>query len=663
MRHLILIICGLAALVSVLGFIKWAFAPSGKLPAFRVARTKLRLRLRLHPGRGFASAFQIWYRWSRFASFRQSARTRPALGFWTRLFRPGTHATWLGRVQYRLGLRMSIQEHLAVLGPPRSFKSGFLADKILRAQGSVVSVSTKPDMFNLTSGWRSHVGPVAVFNPMGTGNLPTTMRFNPVPGSHDETTAMRRGIAFAEAVRTEGTEGGDFWQGQAGVYLPAMFCAAALAEFDREPLAWAGDLRLVAHWAIAGDFHAPIKILRRFGKHPFADALTRMAGSNERTTQTVQMVFAQALQFMNDPKLASCVLPVPGEGFDIESFLLNKGTLYMIAEQRGEMSPLAPLFAMIVMEIHWIATQLGSQMRGERIDPPLQLNGDELTQTCPIPMPSLLADSGGRGIQVILTAHGIAQLEGRWKETGARAILDTTNHVYLPGILDSQTLRHASETCGEASFKARGEKHERIAAPACPPEMLRELPAKRALILRNSCAPVIARLPMAWRNWRYWLVRFKSLRKTSGFHGAALDVYCVPSLLDLPPEDLRVPRRAVPPRRAPWTPAPRSGGPGPAPGTPGRRPAAPEPPRPVPQLPDRHPSGETPVIPPGQEAVNGHGLDQAEESRNGQQPNGHQAAAGGRAGDAQTDAEQADADEPVARDPWDDGTEPESEVA
>ena len=34
---------------------------------------------------------------------------------------------------------------------------------------------------------------------------------------------------------------------------------------------------------------------------------------------------------------------------------------------------------------------------------------DEVTQICPVPVPSWLADSGGKGIQIITVAHGEAQ--------------------------------------------------------------------------------------------------------------------------------------------------------------------------------------------------------------------------------------------------------------
>ena len=51
---------------------------------------------------------------------------------------------------------------------------------------------------------------------------------------------------------------------------------------------------------------------------------------------------SRALSFMADPALAASVLPVPGTGFDIPSFLADAGTVYMIAESVSEEAPVAP---------------------------------------------------------------------------------------------------------------------------------------------------------------------------------------------------------------------------------------------------------------------------------------------------------------------------------
>ena len=118
----------------------------------------------------------------------------------------------------------------------------------------------------------------------------------------------------------------------------------------------------------------------------------------------------------------------------------------MIADSGQQEAPVAPLFAAMASEIHYQAAQMGQASRGGRLDPPLLMGLDEVTQICPVPLPFWLADSGGKGIQVCAVAHGEAQLAGRWGDQGKQAILDTSSvKVFLPGITDTTTLDAASK--------------------------------------------------------------------------------------------------------------------------------------------------------------------------------------------------------------------------
>ena len=74
--------------------------------------------------------------------------------------------------------------------------------------------------------------------------------------------------------------------------------------------------------------------------------------------------------------------------------------MYLIAEAVSEEAPVAPLFAAMATEIHYVAAQLGQASSSGRLDPPLLMGLDEVTQICPVPLPFWLSDSGGKGIQV-----------------------------------------------------------------------------------------------------------------------------------------------------------------------------------------------------------------------------------------------------------------------
>src|SRR5215831_6305145 len=500
----------IAALIAAAGLvlivIKWASFHGRRLPRQRTRYMRIRLRLRLHPGKGLATVFELWWRWGRFAAFRQARQTRPSLGLAQRLLAPASeYSVKAGRAHYRHGLRLPLDEHLAIFSPPRSGKTGWLARIILHYPGPVLSTTTKHDVFTLTSGVRAQRGPVQMFNPQGVGGVPSTFRWNPLDGCQDPAVAIRRADAFANSVSQKGVEDASFWAAKASDYLRGYFHAAALAGLD---------LRHVAAWVSGSRPEEPEAILYSTAGAAthLADQLAEMRGEANKTISTVRMTMSRALAFLADPHLAAAVLPESGRSLDIPEYLRETGTLYLIAETRGEDAPVAPLFACLANEIHYMAALLGSHLPGGRLDPPLLMALDEVTQICPVPVPSWLADSGGKGIQIITVAHGEAQLRGRWGADGARVILDTSGtKLWLPGISDPATLDAAATLCGTTAMRESRAWLEREHAhhdyyarhAVMPQEMIRQLPARYALLIRGGMSPVIARLPMAWADSAY----------------------------------------------------------------------------------------------------------------------------------------------------------------
>ena len=532
--HLIVTVLIALVVLALLGRgLVWAYVPHRKLPGNRVRHNQIRLRLRLHPGRGHATVFALWLHWGRFAAFRGSGRSRRSMSIRQRIAAGSlAYCIVIGRAHHRHGVRVPLEEHVLVMAPPRSGKTGWLARVIIHYPGAVLSTTTRPDVYALTSGLRARRGPIAVFNPQGIGGITatSTFRWSPVEGCEDRAVAIRRADAFANALPQEGEN--RFFQTSARAYLRAMFHAAALA---------GGDMRLVAEWArtgTKGGAEEAERILRNHGAGDWASELAQLRGKAERTNATNEMVMGQMLGFMSDPALAEAVLPA-GDDLDVATFLRQSGTLYMIADPGGnEEPPLAPLFAAMATEVHHVAARIGQASPGGRLDPPLLMALDEIVQVCPLPLPSLLADSGGKGIQIIPVVHGEAQLRTRWKGDGAQAVLDTCGvKVWLPGITDPDTLETASKLCGKTAFKEKGQEHH-SRHEVMTPDMIRQMPARFALVVRGGLAPVVARLPMAWKDPAY-----KKARR------GGWAVYQVPARLADP-----LPLPAAEPVRAPVTP-------------------------------------------------------------------------------------------------------------
>ena len=70
----------LAAVLVLAVIVTWAFLPARHLPGNRARHLRIRLHLRLHPGKGFAHIFSLWLRWSRFAVLRRSGAQSAGAG-------------------------------------------------------------------------------------------------------------------------------------------------------------------------------------------------------------------------------------------------------------------------------------------------------------------------------------------------------------------------------------------------------------------------------------------------------------------------------------------------------------------------------------------------------------------------------------------------------
>ena len=228
---------------------------------------------------------------------------------------------------------------------------------------------------------------------------------------------------------------------------------------------------------------------------------------------------SHALGFLMDPMLAQAVTPDPDDpGLDLESFARGHDTLYMIATGQGEKSPLAPLFACIASEIHFTAGLVGSWTASGRLPSPMLFALDEVTQICPVDLPGWLADSGGKGIQILAVAHGMAQLRKRWGDDGAQIVMDTVgSQIVLPGIKDPKVLKDLSEACGTVSMQERGQEHY-TQHPVMTPAMIRSLPDKHALVIRGNRAPVVCKVRQIWGDRLYKRLRGTPLPSAAQRH-------------------------------------------------------------------------------------------------------------------------------------------------
>lgn len=475
----------------------WRLVLGGKAQSRRRARAlKWRIRLRLRPGAGFASLAELVFRWGRLAAVHHGGRIRPGLGYWVRVFSPVTgYAVRLGRAQYFRRVFARGEDQVLILAPQRTGKSGIIADRLLDHPGPAIVTSTRADLYQLTAGARSHRGPIHVFNPQGVGGVPSTFAFDLLAPCADLVMARRMAGWLTGALAGAGESHGnlEWFENAADSAMMACLYAAAIGGYT---------ITDVYAWTQLQGHETPLRILAgRPGCELLVATLSRTF-ENNRTMASIRESMALSLAWATVPQMAAAATPRAGEGFDLREFILRNGTLYLIAPG-DEDSPVAPLLASFVSWITVEAGQLGSMTRAGKLDPPLWLGLDEVTQICPVPLPLMLADSAGKGVLITAVAHGTSQLADRWGEHGMKTVWACCGtKVILGGVSDAGTLKEISDLCGTV---AAGDDDKAVAV--VPPELIRGLPDWRALVVRMNLSPVVVKFRPAWKRLGYRLGR------------------------------------------------------------------------------------------------------------------------------------------------------------
>ena len=456
----------------------------------RIRAIRWRIRLRMHPGPGFASFGELWFRWSRHAAISHGRRARPGLRLHHRLrSRTTDYAVRLGRGQWFRRLYSRMEDQVLIMAAQRTGKSGIVADRILDHPGPVLATSTRADLFDITGGARALRGPVHVFNPQGVGGVPSSLAWDLLGPCKDMVMARR----MASWLKVPGIGGDLQWFQQKGdVALMALLWAAAVS---------GRTILDVYEWV---QLHGHATCLQILAEHPGSNrqmfAVCKRMFDENRTSGSIRDTIDLTLSWALLPGLAEAVTPLPGEGFSADDYTGACGTLYMIAAGDDD-SPITPLFKALASWVHYEAGLTGSKGPHKRLDPPLLMALDEVTQVCPVDLPVMLSDSAGKGVLIMAVCHSKSQLEQRWGKDGADTVWACSGtKILLGAISDPDTLEAASKLCGSVTV---GDKKE----AAVPPELLRMLPDWRALVIRMNLFPVVVKVRPAWRRAGYRLGR------------------------------------------------------------------------------------------------------------------------------------------------------------
>lgn len=433
-------------------------------------------------------------------------------------------ATPLCRVGW-LRVWESIEGVVGVFGGPRTGKSGYLLGRILDAPGAVLSTSTRLDLLHLTRRLRSRKGPVYVFNPVGLGDEPNTIRFDPLWGCKDPTTAIERAhdmITLSANTKSER----EHWVNQGRAKLAVFMHAAALGNKTMFTVAkWVSDP--------AGNLNEVSNCLRLSPEPTFLAEAVQFARSHDGPRTSITTTIMPALMWLTRP--AAVMATAVGTQFDIQNLLDTKAAVYLLGTKEAQTAPLvSALTGYIARE----ARRLAALSPGGRLDPSLTLVLDEAAVICPVPLDSWTADMGGRGIHIIYACQSRAQVLATYGDTGAAAIINNTSSVLIfGGTRDRADLEFWSHLAGYRdeqvpSYDKAGNltSLSTRSVPVIASAQFANLPRRAVVCFRRGMPPTVGRAKMGWHRADVRLARVTGfISHHWGTPAPALDRLVVPA--------------------------------------------------------------------------------------------------------------------------------------
>jgi type IV secretory pathway TraG/TraD family ATPase VirD4 len=411
-----------------------------------------------------------------------------------------------------LGPVFAPAEHgVLVLGPPRAGKSTALAmPNLFCSTGSVLAVSTKPDLIAATLGTRSRLGPTLLFDPdestAMTGLSP--IGWSPLHGSLLWDQAVLTADAMVGAARGGTTQGAErHWNERAGALLSALFHAGALGGQSM------ADLLRSVNRREAGDS------ISTLGRHNSFLAMDLLVGITETDAREQSGIWSTASGILAAYRTERALTSSDRSAFDPVKFVQGRETLYICAsgDTQGQ---IGPLVAGILRDIRTAAYREAARSQPTaRPRPPVLFILDELANIAPIhDLPALIAEGGSQGIVTIACLQDLSQARTKWGAAADGFFSLFGAKVVLSGIGDIRTLEAISVLAGEvdvttvSTSKSRrrqslirdrstttGSRRQR----RLPPDVIANRPRDHATLLLGSNVSQLSLTP-AYRDplWR-----------------------------------------------------------------------------------------------------------------------------------------------------------------
>jgi type IV secretion system protein VirD4 len=379
-------------------------------------------------------------------------------------------------------------------GPPGSYKTHALViPAALEWSGPLVATSIKPDVLRATLAHRASLGEVWVYDPLALSGVPGA-QWTPLAYCGSYAKAKRVGRMLADAADVQGHKPDDanYWQLLGAKLLACVLCAAA---------GTGRTMADVARWVDVQDFDEVAQALAGLGDEQALDAWAACVSRPDNTRGSVFGTAETLLDVFGDPAVAASA---EGCDLDVDALLTGANNSLYLYAPASEQGRLRPLFELLVSVVIQRAEELAAQQPDGMLNPRLFVCLDEAGNCAAIKkLPQLATTGRGQGIQLLTVWHDEAQLAYRYGRRAATVLNGHRAKLVLSGQADPASLELASKLVGDQAVtqvsQTMGDgRHAHTESIAyrrlLPPEAVRQLKPRRALLVYGHLPPVRIRL-------------------------------------------------------------------------------------------------------------------------------------------------------------------------
>ncbi|MEV0495107.1 type IV secretory system conjugative DNA transfer family protein [Streptomyces atratus] len=298
---------------------------------------------------------------------------------------------------------------LVVYGPA-AIRRPTVVEAVREADGPALVITSDPTVWAETKDARAKLGPVLVYDPGHLCDTPARLHWSPTAGCEQPDTAAARAAALLAPVRPQARI--DTMTAETAETL--LQCWLHAAAIDGRPF------RQVHRWALGGNAHEPVRLLRT---HPKAASglagllESSLAGHPERR-EMAQELTVRAFAALSSIHIREACTPNRADSLVLESFAGEGGTLYVVGEpiEDPRSAPGAmPLLTALASHVVEHGRRMAARSTDGRLDPPMTLVLDDVAAVAPLPqLPELLSAGQDQGLPTLALLRSKEQARARW---------------------------------------------------------------------------------------------------------------------------------------------------------------------------------------------------------------------------------------------------------